>query len=60
MVQVLKLLPKTNCKECGLPTCMLFATRVMEGIKGADDCPPLTGDQKEAFKQFLSGFVFDV
>jgi ArsR family metal-binding transcriptional regulator len=60
MVQVLKLLPKTNCKECGLPTCMLFATRVMEGLKGADDCPPLTSDQKEAFKQFLSGFVFDV
>lgn len=59
MVEILKFLPKTNCKECGLPTCMVFATRAAAGLKDADDCPPLTGEKKEALTQFLSGFVFE-
>ena len=59
MVEILKLLPKTNCKECGLPTCMVFATRAMEGLKGADDCPPLTGEKKADLANYLSGFVFE-
>ena len=24
-MQIFKLLPKTNCKECGVPTCLAFA-----------------------------------
>jgi acetyl-CoA decarbonylase/synthase complex subunit gamma len=24
-IQIFKLLPKTNCKECGVPTCLAFA-----------------------------------
>jgi ArsR family metal-binding transcriptional regulator len=59
MVEILKLLPKTNCKECGLPTCMVFATRAMDGLKDADSCPPLTGEKKVALKNYLSGFSFD-
>jgi len=59
MVEILKLLPKTNCKECGLPTCMVFATRVASGLKDADGCPPLTGEKKAEFEKFLSGFVFE-
>ncbi|MBW2711975.1 MAG: Fe-S cluster protein, partial [Deltaproteobacteria bacterium] len=30
-----KLLPKTNCKECGQSTCMVFATQIAEGAKGS-------------------------
>ena len=31
VIEILKLLPnKTNCQKCGLPTCMVFATRVAE------------------------------
>ena len=37
--EVLKMLPKTNCRECGEPTCMVFAVAVTEGVKGAEDCP---------------------
>jgi ArsR family metal-binding transcriptional regulator len=59
MVEILKFLPKTNCKECGLPTCMVFATRVAAGLKDADGCPPLAKEKKEALAQFLSGFVFE-
>ncbi len=27
VIEILKLLPKTNCKECGLPTCMFLPPR---------------------------------
>ncbi|MFH1488524.1 MAG: (Fe-S)-binding protein, partial [Pseudomonadota bacterium] len=35
--EILKLLPKTNCRECGEPTCMVFAARIAEGAKGPED-----------------------
>lgn len=60
MVQILKFLPKTNCKQCGLPTCTVFATRVAVGLKDAEGCPPLTEEAKTALASFLSGFVFEV
>jgi ArsR family metal-binding transcriptional regulator len=41
VIRILKHLPKTNCKKYGEPTCMVFATRVAEGVKGSDDCPAL-------------------
>ena len=59
LVEVLKFLPKTNCKECGLPTCLVFATRVVVGLKDAGGCPPLAGGKKEALARFLSGFAFE-
>ena len=45
--EVLKMLPKTNCRECGEPTCMVFAVAVTEGVKGAEDCPPLSNESRE-------------
>jgi ArsR family metal-binding transcriptional regulator len=59
LLDVLKLLPKTNCKECGEPTCMVFAVRVIEGAKDHTNCPPLQGDKKEALANYLSRFHFD-
>ena len=41
MVELLKLLPKTNCGECGAPTCMVFAIQVMEGGKDSSHCSEL-------------------
>lgn len=29
VLELLKALPRTNCGECGQPTCMAFATRVI-------------------------------
>jgi len=40
-LEVLKLLPKTNCKECLLPTCLTFAVAVINGQKSLADCPHL-------------------
>ncbi len=59
LMDVLKLLPKTNCKECGEPTCMVFAVRVVEGAKDHTNCPALQGEKKEALAHYLSSFHFD-
>jgi len=59
MMEILKLLPKTNCKECGEPTCMVFATRVIEGAKGYEECPQLASDKRELMKDYLGGFNLD-
>ena len=31
LIEILKLLPRTNCKKCGRPTCMAFAAQMVEG-----------------------------
>jgi ArsR family metal-binding transcriptional regulator len=59
MMEVFKLLPKTNCKECGLPTCMVFAVQVIEGVKDHTNCPPLKEEKREALAAYLSQFHFD-
>jgi ArsR family metal-binding transcriptional regulator len=59
VIEILKLLPKTNCRECGQPTCMVFATHVAEGGKGPDDCPPLGGENKARLDAYLEQFQFE-
>jgi ArsR family metal-binding transcriptional regulator len=39
ILDILKLLPKTNCRECGESTCMVFAVKVSEGVKDLASCP---------------------
>ena len=48
-MSVYKNLPKTNCKECGFPTCLAFAMQVAAKQKALTDCPHLSDDAKEAF-----------
>jgi ArsR family metal-binding transcriptional regulator len=56
VIEILKLLPKTNCRECGQPTCMVFATQVAEGGKGSDDCPPLSAEGRAKLDAYLEMF----
>ncbi|MFH1731929.1 MAG: acetyl-CoA decarbonylase/synthase complex subunit gamma [Planctomycetota bacterium] len=46
-MEVYKSLPKTNCKDCGFPTCMAFAMQVAAKQKAMTDCPQLSDDAKE-------------
>ena len=39
---IYKLLPNTNCKQCGEPTCYTFALRLSTSQKKLTDCPPLS------------------
>lgn len=54
--EILKMLPMTNCKKCGQPTCMVFAAQAAEGGKGVGDCPELSPDQKERLEAYLNKF----
>ena len=45
-LDIYKQLPKTNCKECGLPTCLAFAMKVAAGQAGLDDCPKLSDEAR--------------
>ena len=58
-MQIYKSLPKTNCKDCGLPTCMVFAARMAEGAKNPEDCPPLVDLNKQRLEKYMRGFKFD-
>ncbi len=40
-LEVYRLLPRTNCGECGISTCLAFAAAVLKGEKRPDDCPAL-------------------
>jgi hypothetical protein len=48
-MEILKLLNKSNCRECGLPTCLAFAAAAARGQKQLADCPYL---EKEIIEQY--------
>lgn len=43
-LDIFKLTPKTNCKDCGNPTCMAFAMKVAQGALSIDKCPHMSAD----------------
>jgi len=49
-IDIYKLLPKTNCKECGQENCMAFATKIVNREANIDQCKPL--EKKEYEKSF--------
>lgn len=51
-IDVYKLLPRTNCKECGEKNCMAFATKVVNREVSIEKCTPLLKKEFEkAYKQ---------
>ncbi len=46
-IDVYKLLPKTNCKECGEENCMAFATKIVNREIDLDQCTPLLKKENE-------------
>ena len=45
-LDIFKLSPKKNCKECGCPTCMAFCMKVAQGAAEIDKCPYFSEDAK--------------
>jgi acetyl-CoA decarbonylase/synthase complex subunit gamma len=45
-IQIFKLLPKTNCTECGVPTCLAFAMNLAAGKAELDSCPYVSDEAK--------------
>ncbi len=46
-IQIFKLLPKTNCGECGVPTCLAFAMNLAAGKAELDQCPYISDEARE-------------
>lgn len=47
-LEVYKLLPKSNCRECLVPTCLAFSAAVIKGEKQLADCPYVTNNIAES------------
>jgi acetyl-CoA decarbonylase/synthase complex subunit gamma len=45
-IEIFKLLPKTNCGECGVPTCLAFAMNLAAGKAELSSCPYISEEAK--------------
>lgn len=45
-LDIYKQLPKTNCKDCGFPTCLAFAMKMVAGQTSLDKCPHVSDEAK--------------
>ncbi len=50
-LEIFKKLPKTNCKDCGFPTCLAFAMQLAAGKIELDKCPHISEEAKEALSE---------
>ncbi|MCX5718155.1 MAG: acetyl-CoA decarbonylase/synthase complex subunit gamma [Nitrospirae bacterium] len=46
-VEIFKLLPKTNCKKCGHPTCLAFAMKLAQRQASLEQCPDVSEEAKK-------------
>ncbi|MEE9617811.1 MAG: acetyl-CoA decarbonylase/synthase complex subunit gamma [Anaerolineae bacterium] len=46
-LQIYKMLPRTNCKECGFPTCLAFAMKLAAKQVELDLCPDVSDEARE-------------
>ena len=50
-LDIFKLLPKTNCGECKVPTCLAFAMKLAGGQAKLEDCPYVSDEAKETLAE---------
>lgn len=53
VLAIFKKLPGTNCRQCGLATCMAYAAALREGEATPQDCIPLWHDDADAARRGL-------
>jgi ArsR family metal-binding transcriptional regulator len=58
-LEIYKLLPQTNCKVCGEPTCYTFAVKLAASQKKLIDCPPLFETDYEGQRAALINLIPD-
>jgi acetyl-CoA decarbonylase/synthase, CODH/ACS complex subunit gamma len=46
-IEIYKMLPQTNCKDCGVPTCLAFAMKLAAGQAELSACPHVSNEAKE-------------
>ena len=50
-IEIFKLLPKTNCGECGVPTCLAFAMNLASGKAELAACPYVSEESKSKLEE---------
>lgn len=50
-VEIFKLLPKTNCKKCGFPTCLAFAMKLAQRQTTLDLCPDVSDESRQKLSE---------
>jgi len=50
-LEIFKKLPKTNCKDCGFPTCLAFAMQLAAGKVELEKCPHISEEAKESLSE---------
>ena len=56
-MEILKLLPMTNCKACGYATCMAYAAALREGEISLNDCMPRREEKYRAKGEKLQAYL---
>ena len=58
--EIFKLLPRTNCKQCGHPSCLAFAADLRKDAELMDRCPSLSPDEGGTSREQIAAlFSFD-
>jgi ArsR family metal-binding transcriptional regulator len=57
VIEILKLLPMTNCKACGYPTCMAYAAALREGEVSLEACKPLWEEKYREKREKLQAYL---
>jgi ArsR family metal-binding transcriptional regulator len=57
VINLLRLLPMTNCKLCGYATCMAYATALREGETSIQACLPLTEEKYREKREKLQLYL---
>jgi len=56
ILEILKLLPRTNCRACGEPTCLVFASRLSNGEAAPVSCSGLDPEALDLLQSYLRQF----
>lgn len=55
-LDILRLLPRTNCRACGQSTCLVFAVQVCQGVQNLPACASLAKENHEQLQKYLGQF----
>ena len=59
-IAIYKVLPQTNCKECGFPTCLAFAMKLAARQAELSACPYVSDEAKALIKILCRTLKFGV
>jgi acetyl-CoA decarbonylase/synthase complex subunit gamma len=59
-IEIFKLLPKTNCGDCGVPTCLAFAMNLAAGKAELSACPHISEEAKAKLSEAAAPPILSV